>query len=165
MTDRWLAAGDSLSIEDALQQLDNYVLKHDIKPTPMQPAVLSLTTPDQAKRGTAGSNKTCYACGGVGHVAGACPTSPSAVSHFCLYCRTFTHTTDECRSKPQGWTPGMPVNKRWSAARTPTDGDQQTRTRGNTTGRGSGACVCVCVRGVMRVGGWLYAQARPPRVG
>ena len=60
LTDRWFAAGDSLSIEDALHQLDDYVLEHDIKPTPMQPAVLSLTTPDQARRGTAGSNKKIY---------------------------------------------------------------------------------------------------------
>ena len=138
MLDRWLAAGDSLTIEDALHQLDVYVVEHDIKPTTIQPTVLSLSTPDRARRGTAGSNKTCHSCGGLGHVAGACPTAPSATSHSCLHCRTFTHTTSECRSKPHGWTPGMPPNQRWSATRTPTDGDQQTRTRDNTTGRGSG---------------------------
>ena len=107
LMDRWLAAGDSLTIEDALHQLDNYVLEHDIKPAPMQPTVLSLATPDQTEHGTAGNVMICSVCGGVGHVADACSTPPATAARSCLFCRSCTHSTAACYSKPIGWAPGI----------------------------------------------------------
>ena len=45
--------------------------------------------------------------GGVGHVAGACPTSPATAARLCLFCQSLAHSTAACRSKPTGWAPGI----------------------------------------------------------
>ena len=73
------------------------------------PATATTNRPDRQRQWSFNrgfmETRSCYGCGEQGHLAKKCPTRP-----YCSHCKTNTHNTEQCRSKPTpSWNQAQPL--------------------------------------------------------
>ena len=72
------------------------------------PATTTTNRPDRQRQWSFNrgfvETRSCHGCGEQGHLIKNCPNKP-----YCNHCKTFTHSTEQCRFKTTTWTQGQPL--------------------------------------------------------